>query len=74
MKRSYLIAAAVAIGVAGWIISGQMNGAHQPPAPDPQPVQRRGLQIDVPLVHGLEVHRPAVPECGPDLEGAPAGG
>ena len=33
MKRSYLIAAAVAIGVAGWIISGQMNGAKAPTAP-----------------------------------------
>ena len=39
MKRSYLIAAGVAAAVAGWILSGQMNGANQPPEPDPQPVQ-----------------------------------
>ncbi len=33
MKRSYLLALAIALVAAGWVISGQMNGANEQPAP-----------------------------------------
>ena len=33
MRRSYLIAAALGVGVAGWILSGQLDGADSPRPP-----------------------------------------
>jgi multidrug efflux system membrane fusion protein len=37
MNRSYLLALAIALVAAGWVISGQMNGANEVPAPATAP-------------------------------------
>ncbi|MDP6270974.1 MAG: hypothetical protein QF398_11415, partial [Alphaproteobacteria bacterium] len=37
MNRSYLLALAIALVAAGWVISGQMNGAKEGPAPATAP-------------------------------------
>ena len=37
MKRSYLLALAIALVAAGWVISGQMNGADEMPATAAEP-------------------------------------